>query len=180
MFTTFEIEQSGVIITIQIHEAHEFSQTYEVLAGSALIRMKDGTAVKQTHWEKLGTQISCSGVIPAGITAIDFTQSYILRCGAKRAIASPNSNITLPVERRSDAPFEPKGFGWVPDDSGTNTWTETPVVMVGDVATLTPIAGATVYRAYYWPEIVVFSDAPAESTNVHTSEMSWTLNAEQV
>ena len=52
--------------------------------------------------------------------------------------------------------------------------------MVVDVAQLTPVAGAEVYRAYYYPEITVFSDAPSETQNVHGGESSWQLTAEQV
>lgn len=180
MFTTFEVEQDAVIVRVAIQEALEFSQTYAAIGGQALLRMQSGQGVKQTHWEKLSTDITCSGVIPVGLTEIDYARSYILRCGAKRAVTSSSSNITVPADRRSDSGFEVKGYALIEDGLGRGEWQETPVVLVGDVAQLTPVAGATLYRAYYWPELVVFSDAPAENADVHGAQYSWSLSAEEV
>ena len=56
----------------------------------------------------------------------------------------------------------------------------TSVVDNGATVDLGAVAGATLYRVYYWPEIVVFSDEPSENTNVHGAEYSWSLSAEQV
>lgn len=180
MFTTFEVEQDAVIVEVAIHEAMEFSQTYSVISGATVLRMTNGQGVKQTHWEKLSTSIDCSGPIPGGLTAIDYSRSYTLRCGAKRAINSSNPNITVPAARRTDVGYEVVGYALVPDGMGRGEWQETPVVMVVNVAQLTPVAGASVYRAYYWPEIIVFSDAPDENADVHGADYSWTLNAEEV
>ena len=181
MFTTFEIEQDALIFKVAIHEAMEFSQGYAPILGSAQLRMMNGQAVRQTHWEKLATSISCSGTIPVGLTeGIDYTRSYTLRCGAKRAVSSSSANITIPAERRSDAGYEVKGYALIEDGQGRGSWVETPVVMAVDVAQLTPVAGAAIYRAYYWPELEVFSDPPSEDQDVHGADFSWSLNAEQV
>lgn len=179
-FSTFEVEQGAFSIKVTINEAFEFSQDYTVVSGAVVNRMMNGQAVKQTHWEKLATDISCSGVIPPALGELNFKDSYLMRCGAKRAISSTSSNITLPATRRSDAGYEPTGWGYIEEGGGIGFWTESPTVMAGDVATITPVAGATIYRAYYWPEFYVFSDPPAESADVHGGEWSWSLTAEEV
>lgn len=180
MFTTFEIEQNAFLLRVTINEAMEFSQNYTPITGSTVNRMQNGTAVKQTHWEKLSTSIDCSGVIPAAFGAIDFKDQYLMRCGAKRSVSSSSANINVPSERRSDTGYEVTGYGYIEDGQGRGIWQETPVTMVVDVAQLTPIAGVSWYRAYYWPEITVFSEAPNESADVHGADYSWTLEAEQV
>lgn len=180
MFTTFELEQDAVVISVPIQEALEFSQSYTPITGSVLLRMQNGAGVKQTHWEKIGTNISCSGIIPPGMTEIDYSRSYILRCGAKRGVTSSSPNIAVPADRRSDTGYEVKGYAFTPDGQGRGDWVETPVTMVVDVAQLTPVAGATLYKAYYWPELTVFSNEPPVDTNVHGAEYSWSLEAEEV
>lgn len=179
-FTTFELEQGVTVVTITIHEAMEFSQDYTPISGATVNRMQNGAAVKQTHWEKLATSISCSGVIPTAIAQIDFADQYLMRCGAKRAISSSSPNITLPAARRSDAGYEPQGYGLIEDGYGRGEWQESTTVMAGDVAQITPVAGATLYRAYYWPEFYVFSEPPNESANVHGADFNWNLSAEEV
>lgn len=183
MFTTFEVEQGAIQLVITIHEALDFSQTYGVLGGSQLLRMHNGAAVKQTHWNKISTDISCSGIIPVALSEIDFRDQYLMRCGAKRAVSATNP-LAMPVtlDRRTDAGYEVKGYGYVdPNGSGADAqWVETTVVDNGATVDLSAVPGASLYRAYYWPEILVFSDEPSENTNVHGAEYSWSLSAEQV
>jgi hypothetical protein len=77
-FTTLEL--GGIVIPIT--SAHEFSQNYAPLGGSIVLRMLDGGAVKQQHWEKLSTSISGSGVLPPGIENLSFKDPLVLKCGA--------------------------------------------------------------------------------------------------
>ena len=119
MFTTFEVQQGAIDLVVTIHEALEFNQNYSLLGGSQLLRMMNGAAVKQTHWQKLSTDISCSGIIPPALSEIDFRDSYLMRCGAKRAVSATNPlGIPVPTERRTDAGYEVQGYGYV-DPNGT-------------------------------------------------------------
>lgn len=181
-FTTFEIEQGALTVTVDVQEAVNFSQEYSSLSGASVTRFMNGAAYKQCQWQKLSTRISCSGPLPTGINEVDFKISYKLKCGAKRAVSKASPNIDIPAARRSDAGFTPKGFGFVPDDEGfgAGEWVESPGTLVGDQLQITPVAGATKYRAYYWPEFFVFSEPPEETTDVQGGESSWTLTAEEI
>lgn len=180
-FTTFEVEQGAFSIKVTINEAFEFSQSYTVVSGAVVNRMMNGQGVKQTHWEKLATDIQCSGVIPPALGEINFKDSYLMRCGAKRAISSTSSNIDLPTTRRSDTGYEPTGWAYLEDtNTGVGFWQESSTVLVVNTLQITPVAGATVYRAYYWPEFFVFSDPPSEQADVHGGDWSWSLTAEEV
>lgn len=180
MFTTFEVEQGAITLQVTINEALDFNQTYDNLGGSQILRMMNGAAVKQNHWAKLSTTISCSGVIPPALYEIDFRDQYLMRCGAKRSSSSVNPTVQIPLERRSDAGYEVKGYALVVDSEGRHTWVASPTTDGGTDAFITPVPGTTLYRAYYWPEFFVFSDAPSETNNVHQADFSWTLTAEQV
>ena len=183
MFTTFEVEQGAITLQVTIHEALEFNQNYTLLGGSQLLRMMNGAAVKQTHWQKISTDVACSGIIPPALSEIDFRAAYLMRCGAKRAVSATNPlGVPVPTERRTDAGYEVQGFAYV-DLTGTGAdaqWIATTVVDNGATVDLGAVAGASIYRAYYWPEIMVFSDPPVENVVVHGAEYSWSLIAEQI
>jgi hypothetical protein len=181
-FTTLEL--GGVVIPIT--SAHSFSQTYAPLGGSVVLRMLDGGAVKQQHWEKIRTGISGEGVLPPGIENLSFKDPLVLKCGAVRGTTSVSpTGIAIPVERRSDAGFLPEGFAWVPDTSepSLGAWVSTSIVINAgppDTADLGAVAGATQYRITYFPEITVFADPPEVETDVHGKAVSWSIDAEQV
>lgn len=181
-FTTLELD--GVVIPIT--SAHTFSQTYSPLGGSVTLRMLDGGAVKQQHWEKLQTSISAEGVLPPGIENIAYKDPLVLKCGAPRGTTSVSpTGIAIPVERRTDPGFTPEGFGWVPDtgEPTLGVWVSTAIAIVPgppDVANLTVVTGATQYRITYFPEITVFANPPEVNTDVHGKAVSWSIDAEQV
>lgn len=177
-FTTFEL---GSVI-VPIHSAFELSQTYEPLGGFVTIRMLNGAALKQQNWEKIGTTVQGQGTIPSGLEGLDYSVAQLMKCAAPRAVTSTATVIVIPAERRSDVGFEPAGFAYVdPEGKNRGLWQETPIIsIVVDTVTLTPVVGALNYQVRYFPEFNVFSEKPSQNIDVHPSDQSWSLEAEQV
>lgn len=161
-------------IEIPIRASHVLSQSYTPIQATSRPRMADGTLKQQTSWgNKLETEISADGVMPAGLQSLDYSQSIIIKCVAERAISSGSNVITVPVARRADYGVEGRAIVG-------NTLVKTPVVMAGDVATLTTVAGATLYQAIYWPELVCFCDPQSETRGVRSADYGWTFKGEEI
>lgn len=181
-FTTFELDGIAVPIT----SAMTLSHAYSPLGGSVVLRMLDGGAVKQQHWEKLAVALRGEGVLPPGLENLSYKDPLLLKCGAVRGTTSVSATgIGVPTERRTDPGFTPEGFGWVPDadESTLGSWVATSIVITPgppDTADLGVVAGATQYRVTYFPEITVFCDPPVVDNDLHGKTISWTINAEQV
>jgi len=177
VFTTFEL---GSVI-VPIHSAFELSQTYEPLGGFTTIRMLNGAALKQQNWEKIGTNVQGRGTIPSGLEGLDYSAAQLMKCAATRAVTAFSTSIVIPAERRSDAGFIPTGWAYVdPEGKNRGLWQETPIGIVVDTVTLTAVVGALNYQVRYFPEFSVFAEKPSQNIDVHPSDQSWTLEAEQV
>lgn len=164
-------------VAVPVYAMTGISQRYEPVHATYRARMVDGSGKQRTLWSgKLRTVITGQGLIPAGLSAIDFTASFTLSCVAHRAINSASRVITLPAARRSDSGSTPYGRAAVGD-----TWVDAPVAsLVGDTLTLTEISGATQYQAVYFPELTVFADPPTEDHPEHGPSFSWSLTAEEL
>jgi len=132
--------------------SEEFSQTYEEIAGISSARMGDGSLVIQRAWPsaaanyKLSTTISGGGSLPAPLDGLNRGTSVEVECAEPRRIASTSNVITLPAGRRSGT-YAPTGYALV-----DGLLVETPLALVGHVATLTVVAGAQHYQVRYWPK----------------------------
>lgn len=163
-------------VTVPVYAMIEISQRYEDISATYRSRVRSGSAKHRTIFSgKIRTVVAGSGLIPAGLQTVDYTTSFTLSCIKHRGILSASPNIALPTTRRSDAGSEPYGRALAGD-----TWIETPAVMVGDTAQLTPVSGATQYQAIYFPEITVFADPPTEDKPQHGPTFGWSLIAEEV
>lgn len=160
-------------VHIPVHTLSPFSQTYGVVGGSYTRRMMNGSAKKQTNWEKIVTTISAGGTIPPGLVSVNFNEPYTLLCGAVRSVRTAGNSILLPP-RRTDAPFVPRGRALV----GAG-WVDTSVSMLGDVATVSAVSSAVQYEVSYYPSLLVVGPPPAENVDVPNAEHSWTLTAEE-
>ena len=161
-------------IEIPIRAAHSLTQSYTHAQAVARLRMSNGDLVQQSSWSgKLNTSIDADGLMPAGIHELDFLQGITIKCVADRAVSSASNVITVPTARRADYGVEGKALV-------ADIWQSTPVSMATDVATLTIVAGATLYQAIYWPELICFCDPPAETRNARSGDYGWTLTGEQL
>lgn len=164
-------------ITVPVYAMTGISQRYEPIRATYRARMVDGSAKQRTLWSgKLRTVITGQGLIPAGLSAVDFEASFTLSCVAHRAINAAGPVFTLPAARRTDSGSTPYGRAAVGD-----TWVDAPVdSLVGNTLTLQTVSGATQYQAVYFPEITVFADPPIEEHPEHGPSFGWSLTAEEL
>jgi len=164
-------------IDVPIECFADFEQSYDVLTSSSILRMSDGSAIKQTAWGgKLKINTSGSGWAPLGFTGLNFENPLLFKCAKPRALDGATEIITLPAARRTDSGYTPIGFAVV-----DNELVETPIdSLVANVATLITVANATAYRVHYWPEISVFVKEPAENWNKSGNSHGWSFEAEEV
>lgn len=172
MSTIRTLEIGGLVLPL--HARHSLSQSYELLGGRARLRFADGSGLVQQSWTKLRTVIEGEGTIPPGLALIDTLNPLTLKCLAPRSVAGGVS-ITLPATRRADTGSTPRAYAQVGDRV-----VETAVNLVGDVAGLTPVAGADLYWVTYWPQISAICDPVAERRDVNGAVTGWILTAEEV
>ena len=174
MSSNLFFELDGVSVPIQANL--DFDQKYERVEAATLLRMSDGTGVKQTAWSgKIKTVLSGVGWVPAGLYGLDYSQSMLLKCAAARSIVSASNVITVPAERRSDTGFEVTGYAVVGGE-----YVESAVNVVTNTATVATVAGATHYGVNYYPEITVYASEPSTEGDLSGANYTWSLEAEQL
>lgn len=164
-------------ITVPVTARQTLSQAYEAVpGGAALLRMADGSLVKQFRWQKTATRINASGATAPGLEAIDWNAPIVLHCAEPRQMAGSGLVYTLPAARRSDSGFTPQGYAWV-----NGEWVPTAVALATNTATLTAVPGATQYRVRWWPLLTVECEAPPQQEyDFNTGRYSWSWAAEEV
>lgn len=157
-----------------------FTQEYEELSGISGTRMSDGSLIIQRAWPtsainyKLRTTISGGGMLPAPLDGLNRGIAHEIYCAQHRSIANASGNvITLPAGRRADIGFTPVGFASV-----AGVMVATPLVLVGNVATLNEVAGAQHYMARYYPRFTGMITHRA-SAEPFMARRSWTLVIEE-
>lgn len=162
-------------VTVPVYAMTNISQQYGDISARSRKRTADGTLVIRSLWSgKLSTVITGAGLIPAGLQDIDFDSDFELSCIAHRAVNSATNTITIPAARRADTGSEPYGRALV----GAK-WIATPVTgIVANVATLTPVTGASLYQCVYFPKITAAGDL-TEGKPQHGPLFGWTLTAEE-
>jgi hypothetical protein len=161
-------------ITVNLYARLDWTQTYTVIGGRSTRRLQNGTAIRQTHWTKLKTQVSAQGVIPPGLDGLDYGQPQTLACAAPRSMAQATRVFALPAARRTDTGYTPRGWAYVYDE-----WIETAVGIVVNTATLDAVANASQYRIVWYPYITAYIDPPEEETDIMADDYRWTLTAEE-
>lgn len=161
---------SGLVIPLEALGDH--SQSYELTGGRSRLRMMDGSQVAQTRWAKLSTTLRASGWAPSGLAGMDPSTPVTLACVAPRAIAAAGNVIALPAARRSDT--APIGQAIV-----AGQLVATALALVGDVATLAIVPGASGYRALYWPLITAYVEV-TDDVDLSAAQFGWALTAEEV
>lgn len=167
-----DLEIGGLVFPID--SKHSIEQSYEDVTAQTTHRMMDGTARRQQRWTKLKTTISGSGWVPAGISALDKSQSHLIKCLGERSIigASP---ITIPGGYRTDGDYAPRGFGYVAGEM-----VETAVADASGVITLTAVTGATAYQVIYYPEITAYITSYDDNFSLDSAEFGWSIECEEV
>lgn len=157
-------------------EAGGFTQEYQLLSAASRYRMGDGSLRETIAWSgKLRTVIRGHGWAPSGIEGIDYGQDVVIKCAAPRVISSTSNVITIPSARRSDTGHTPTATAIV-----AGQLVATTISLVGDVATLGVVSGASVYRVQYYPQIIARAVLDDQGTDTGAATHSWSLTAEEI
>lgn len=159
-------------ITISTLSALGINQTYSQVNNGVLLRMMDGSAIKQKSWGKEKTVISSNGWIPAGISGINFDNAIIVDCIAQKAIVSASNIITIPGTSRPD--LDPWGIALVND-----AWVDVGSSFAAGVLTIDVTSGATQYQARWMPRYTMFFDEPETETDSQGNVFNWSLSGQE-
>lgn len=170
--------QLGPYIQPVLAAVDELTQRYEPIGGEHLFRTASGRGIKQTTWAKTRVVTAGGGWVPAGLQALDYRQSMILRCVVPQAVHLPAGVLTapLPPARRNDAGHRPWGHALLPGGA----WLPTTLVMDGDTATLAPVPGALSYAIQYFPELLVWAMRPEQAGDRLAASHRWDMVCEEV
>lgn len=154
--------------------AFDIRQSYTKLGGKSLLRTKNGTAVLQSRWQKLGATITGAGWTPDGLDGLNESIAHAVSCVAPLSVSSASSSITIPRPFRSDTDYAPQGVAIMPDGEARPT----PAAIAANVATLTTVAGAVAYMVIYYPVITGYITVNRDFSEVDQS-YSWTVEVEE-
>ncbi len=163
-----------------------FQQRYQPIDAVSQERLAGGGLAQQVAWRKIATEISGEGIYPPALDGLNYDVAMPLLCCGPITRYAAGTSIALPPARRTDAGFTPQGFAAVVEHGADAVHdvrlVPTALVMAGDTATLTAVAGAVHYQALYWPALQVFARRPEIDHGVQPAggRIRWTLTAEEV
>lgn len=159
-------------LPINLHAGAE-GQAYSQELGWTDVRLSGGSLVRMAHWAKETISLSGAGWMGLGFDGLDYTQPLELRCTQAKSITGSGTSYTLSSMPRPDV--APWGLALVADK-----WVKTSVSMAGQVATLSPVAGATTYRVSWMPIFTVLVTPPDEALDSSASAFNWSFIAREV
>ena len=142
-------------------------------------RDKEFLAEWVTYWRKRDPRrlyTSGAGWLPPGLATLATNAQHLLRCVVPRGIPCAGLEATLPAAHRSDAGYTPYGLAYLAGGQAVRT----PAALFGNVATVTPVAGALAYGAIYYPELTVWALRPTVSGQRAEATHRWELICEEV
>ncbi|MDT4813953.1 hypothetical protein FQZ97_469480 [compost metagenome] len=158
-----------------VQSAGPIRQRYEAMGGSGELRLSGGTGIKMTHWSKTATSCSGAGPLDPGLDALDYSQPLELLCVQPRAMFGTAREFTLPAAAARRADVAPWAWARVGDG-----WVDAAVALAGDLATVAEVAGASGYRVFWLPRLVVFTDGVVSEFDENTGYYDWSLEAREV
>lgn len=147
-------------------------ETIEPIGGNAVLRMSDGSAVKQQHWSRMSGSISGQGFMPPGLDGLDYTQPLELRSTKVQNMVNASPTFVLIGTPRPDV--EPWAQALVGEQ-----WVPTPSTFEDGQLTAVAVPGASLYQASWLPVYSVFGNKPSGSQSTGTAMHSWTFNWEE-
>lgn len=144
----------------------------EPIGGESAVRLSGGALVSMTHWERMSGSISGSGWMPPGLHGLDYSQPLELRSTKVQSIAGAGLVYTLRGTPRPDV--APWAQALV-----SGQWVDTSCSVTDGVATVTAVAGATLYRVCWMPIYSVKAKRPSETQDSGTASHSWSITWEE-
>lgn len=147
---------------------------YEPFGGSSELRMADGAGYKQTHWRKTRISASSSGYLDPALEHLDYSRPLELWCIKQLMVGGSALAYEIPPADKRRPDLDPLGFALV----GVR-WVETPLVLDANVATLTPVPGASRYRVGWYPRYLVLTDGVLSEFDEARGVYDWSLEARE-
>ena len=167
-------------ITPPISALHDLEQTYAPLAQVRVQRKMSGRGFVQQAWGgKLKTTLRGGGWLPAGISALatEFPRvPHTLACAVSLDLQSASNALALPVARRTESEYAPRGYAILADGQIV----QTPGSLADNILTLTPVTGAVNYQVIYWPLLTVFLTSVTRRHDLRGNVTGWEIQAEEI
>lgn len=161
-------------IVIPGQAGFDLRQAYEPILARTLLRAKSGSGIPQFRWQKIRSTIAGSGWYPTALDALDLSATHAVSCIEPMSVYGAGTAITIPHTFRTDSGYSVQAAALLGDDL-----VETAVSMAGQVATLTPVAGASQYQVIYFP-IITGLLTVNKSGDIDNQLRGWTIEAEEV
>lgn len=144
----------------------------EPIGGESSARLSGGNLVSMTHWERMSGTISGSGWMPPGLDGLDYSQPLELRSTKVRSVQGASTTLEIRGDARPDvAPWGQALVG--------GQWVNTLCSVTDGIATLTAVAGATLYRVCWMPIYSVKAKRPSETQDSGSASHSWSITWEE-
>ena len=158
------IKLGGVEIVLHAGAPEESA---EPIGGEVLLRLSLGAGVKMQHWTKASGTISSQGWMPPGLDGLDYSQPLELRSTQVENIVGTGLVHTLTSTPRPD--YAPWGQAML-----NGHWVRTTCTVLDGVATVGPVAGATLYQVCWMPVYSVFARKPSKAqSSIHGWSIAW-------
>lgn len=164
-------------VEVPVLASYDLRTQFSPNVKQTLYTMGDGSTESQTlqgSLNKLRVLITGSGPIPPGLDGLNYNLPLLFQSASERSIKLPNTvfSQTLTPYRRADAGYQP----WA-RASVEGRLQVTPVVMSGDQADLTPVAGADYYQLLWFPEFLAIAEGGglAYEEDARESEGFWQI-----
>lgn len=165
----FPLMLGGVEIVLHAG-APEFSE--DTIGGDSLDRMSDGTAVKQTHWEKAAGTISGQGFMPPGLDGLNYKLPLELRSTQVSSMQQTVLEFELTSTPRPD--HDPWAYALV-----GGKWYRAEVSTIERAATVTAVNGARFYQVWWFPVYSVFARKPSKTQGQTGAGHGWSISWEE-
>lgn len=150
------------------------TQSYTSIGGVYTRRRMGGSAKRQKNWRKIRTIITAEGPMPPGLDLLNYDATMVISCAKPKHAIGSGLVYTLPTTRRTDTGFTPYADGYV-----DMAWKPTSLVIVANVATLTAVPSATMYRVSWYPEFTAYVDLESDDSDLVESTCRWSIVAEE-
>jgi len=146
---------------------------YSAITSRSILRAKNGNAIIQSRWRKLGISITGAGWLPDGLDGLNIDVVADIHSTAWLSVSSASNIITIPRAFRTDD-YTPQGIAIVGDQT-----VQSSVALSGSQATVSPVAGASLYQILYCPVITAVIVEITRDFDQQNNIWRWSISAEE-
>lgn len=164
-------------LELPVRVAYAMAENEQEIGGYHFRRMHSGALRLQEHWSKFRIALQADGISGDGLAGLDVGAQLTFKSQSPRSIFSATEAITVPAARRTDGDYAPRGYSW---RAGVRT-PDSIASTVGNVITLTTVAGAAFYEVEFFRELtIMLTERPSRDLDSTGHRMSWRLVGEEV